>query len=212
MLADGSEYRGDYGRSVAELRAWHADRLAVLAAAGPDLLAIETIPTIDEALALVELLATTAGPPAWLSFSCADGATTRHGEPVELAFALADATDRIVAVGLNCTAPSAADELIGRARAVTAKPIVVYPNSGETWDPTTRRWDGPTGPDVDGRAAQRWVGLGAGLVGGCCRVGPDRIASIAAAVGGSRGASDARPLRGAASASPDGSPGPSGRS
>ncbi len=194
MLADGSEYRGDYGRSVAELRAWHADRLAILADAGPDLLAIETIPTIDEAIALVELLATTTGPPAWLSFSCADGATTRRGEPVEDAFALADAADRIVAIGLNCSAPGVVDELLARARAVTAKPIVVYPNSGETWDPTTRRWQGMTGPDVDGPSARRWVGAGARLVGGCCRVGPDRIAAIAAAVAGS--------VRGAASASP----------
>ena len=90
-LADGSEYRGDYGLSVAELRRWHEPRLAVLADAGADLLAIETIPSLDEGRALVELLAETDGPPAWLSFSCADGATTRHGEPVEAAFDLAGA-------------------------------------------------------------------------------------------------------------------------
>jgi homocysteine S-methyltransferase len=46
--ADGSEYRGDDGLSVAELRAWHAPRLAILAAAGPDALAFETLPTVGE--------------------------------------------------------------------------------------------------------------------------------------------------------------------
>ena len=183
-LADGSEYRGDYGLSVAELRRWHAPRLAVLAGAGADLLAIETLPTVDEGRALVELLAVTDGPPAWLSFSCADGATTRQGEPVETAFGLAEASDRIVAVGLNCTAPEHVPELIRRARAVTGKPIVVYPNSGETWDPVARRWAGAAGPKVDAAAARAWIAAGARLIGGCCRVGPDRIAQLAGLAGG----------------------------
>ena len=126
-------------------------------------------------------MATSAGPPAWLSFSCADGATTRSGEPVEAAFGLAGLTDRIRAVGLNCTAPEHVTELIERARDVTDKPIVVYPNSGEAWDAERRQWVGPTGPAVDATAARRWVEAGATLIGGCCRVGPDRIAELDAA-------------------------------
>ncbi len=181
VLADGSEYHGDYGLTVAELAAWHAPRLAALVDAAPDVLAIETIPSVDEGRALVELLASRSGPPAWLSFTCADGTRTRHGEPVEAAFALAEVTDRVVAVGINCTAPEHAEELVARARAVTAKSIVVYPNSGETWDPTTRQWTGSTGPNVDSDSARRWVEAGARLIGGCCRVGPDRIAELAAA-------------------------------
>ncbi|MDP9482394.1 MAG: homocysteine S-methyltransferase [Chloroflexota bacterium] len=181
ILADGSEYRGDYGLTVAELAAWHGPRLAVLADAGPDLLAIETIPSVDEGRALVELLASGPGPPAWLSFTCADGARTRHGEPVETAFALAELTDRVVAIGINCTAPEHAEELVRRARAVTARAIVAYPNSGETWDARTRRWTGLIGPNVDSASARRWVAAGARLIGGCCRVGPDRIADLAAA-------------------------------
>jgi homocysteine S-methyltransferase len=181
VLADGSEYRGDYGLTVTELAAWHAPRLDVLVEAGPDLLAIETIPSVDEGRALVDLLASSSGPPAWLSFTCADATRTRHGEPVEEAFALAERTDRVIAVGINCTAPEHAEELVARARAVTAKAIVVYPNSGETWDPRARRWTGRTGPNVDSASARRWVQAGAGLIGGCCRVGPDRIAEIAGA-------------------------------
>ena len=52
-LADGSEYRGRYGLSVRELAAWHRPRLEVLAEAGPDVLALETVPDIDEAEALM---------------------------------------------------------------------------------------------------------------------------------------------------------------
>ena len=47
-LGDGSEYRGDDGLTVAELRAWHRRRLRVLADAGPDVLAIETITRLAE--------------------------------------------------------------------------------------------------------------------------------------------------------------------
>ncbi len=183
MLADGSEFRGDYGLSVGQLRAWHAPRLAVLGDAGADLLAVETIPSVDEGRALAELLASTVGPPAWLSFSCADGATTRSGEPAEAAFGLAGMTDRIRAVGLNCTAPEHVSELIARARSVTAKPIVVYPNSGEAWDAGLRRWVGTSGPTVDAVMGRAWVEAGARLVGGCCRVGPERIAELAGAFG-----------------------------
>jgi homocysteine S-methyltransferase len=181
MLADGSEYRGDYGLTVAQLRDFHRPRLAVLADAGPDLLACETIPSLPEGRALVDLLAEAPGPPAWLSFTFDDGARTRHGEPAEAAFAVAEGSDRVFAVGLNCTAPEFAEELVARARTVTAKPIVVYPNSGETWDPDARRWIGRPGPTVDAPTARTWVAAGASLVGGCCRVGPDRIAELAAA-------------------------------
>jgi len=184
MLADGSEYRGEYGLTVAQLRDFHRARLTVLADAGPDLLACETIPSLHEGQALVDLLDEAPGPPAWLSFTFADGARTRHGEPAEAAFALADEADRVVAVGLNCTAPEFAAELIARARTVTAKPIVVYPNSGEAWDPEVRRWighAGHAGPTVDAPTARTWIAAGATLIGGCCRVGPDRIAELAAA-------------------------------
>ncbi len=181
MLGDGSEYRGDDGLTTGQLRAWHAPRMAILADAGADLLAIETIPSVGEGRALAELLATTVGPPAWLSFTCADGATIRSGEPVEAAFGLAGMTDRIRAIGVNCTAPEHVTELIGRARDVTDKPIVVYPNSGEAWDADLRRWVGTSGPAVDATAARRWVEAGATLIGGCCRVGPDRIAELDAA-------------------------------
>ena len=53
-LADGSEYRGRYGLSIARLEDWHRPRLEVLAGAGADVLALETIPDADEAEALVK--------------------------------------------------------------------------------------------------------------------------------------------------------------
>jgi len=183
VLADGSEYRGDDGLTTEQLAGWHRARLAVLASAEPDLLACETIPSVREGAALVGLLTEADGPPAWLSYTCADGATTRSGESVEAAFALADRAERVVAVGVNCTDPRFLDELIERARATTGKPIVVYPNRGGAWDAEGRRWVSTQEMRVDGEAARRWVTEGAMLVGGCCRVTPEDIAAIAQAVG-----------------------------
>jgi homocysteine S-methyltransferase len=179
-LADGSEYRGDYGRTVAELRAWHRPRLEVLAGAGPDVLALETVPCLAEAEALVAEVQR-LGTPAWLSLTCA-GDRTRAGEPVAEAFALARDVPEVVAVGVNCTAPEDVGPLVRLAAAVSGKPVVVYPNSGEGWDAAHRRWMGAG--SFAPEAVRDWVAAGARLVGGCCRVTPAGIGAVRAALAG----------------------------
>ncbi|HET8562073.1 MAG TPA: homocysteine S-methyltransferase [Marmoricola sp.] len=174
VRADGSEYRGRYGLSAQQLREFHLPRLELLASAGPDLLAVETIPDLDEAAVLVELLAG-IGLPAWLSFS-AEGLRTRAGQPLAEAFALAASVPAVVAVGVNCCAPEDVLEAVRLAAAVTGKPAVAYPNSGEGWDAAGRTWAGATSYDVGLAAA--WVSAGAAYVGGCCRVGPQTIAAL----------------------------------
>ena len=116
MLADGSEYRGRYGRTVAELRDFHRDRLRILAATDADVLAVETIPEVEEAAAVAELLAETAGAAAWVSFSCADGRRIRSGAPIEEAVGAVASTPAVLAVGVNCTAPEHVPELVDADR------------------------------------------------------------------------------------------------
>ncbi|MCL6671658.1 homocysteine S-methyltransferase [Streptomyces panaciradicis] len=178
MLADGSEYRGRYGLSVDELADFHRPRVEVLAAARPDVLALETVPDADEARALLRVVRG-LGVPAWLSYTV-DGDRTRAGQPLEEAFALAADVDEVIAVGVNCCAPQDVDGAVRTAARVTGKPVVVYPNSGEAWDAGARAWDGRssfTPEEVTG-----WRASGARLVGGCCRVGPEAIAGITAAL------------------------------
>ena len=177
VLADGSEYRGDYGLSVAELRAWHRPRLAVLADSGADLLALETIPCLAEAEALLRELQA-AGAPAWLSLTVSGG-RTRAGEPVTEAFQMASEVDEVIAVGVNCSDAAEVPEMVRAAAAVARKPAVAYPNSGERWDAATRRWVGET--TFEAADAKAWVRAGARLVGGCCRVGPGAISRLARA-------------------------------
>ncbi|MFH9761564.1 homocysteine S-methyltransferase [Streptomyces anulatus] len=174
MLADGSEYRGRYGLSVRELERFHRPRVAALAAAGPDALALETVPDLEEAEALVRVAEET-GVPYWLSYSVAGG-RTRAGQPLEEAFAVAAGRDSVLAVGVNCCDPEEAQGAVEQAVAVTGGPAVVYPNSGEGWDAGARGWTG-RGTFDPGRV-RAWTRAGARLVGGCCRVGPDLITEL----------------------------------
>ncbi|MFI6937946.1 homocysteine S-methyltransferase [Streptomyces sp. NPDC050418] len=179
LLADGSEYRGRYGLSVAALERFHRPRLEVLAAAGPDVLALETVPDAVEAQALVRAVRG-LGVPAWLSYSVAGG-RTRAGQPLAEAFAVAADAEEVIAVGVNCCSPEDADAAVPLAARITGRPVVVYPNSGEQWDAERRSWYGPSTFFAPDRAA-RWVRDGARLVGGCCRVGPEDIGALAAHV------------------------------
>jgi homocysteine S-methyltransferase len=178
VLADGSEYRGDDGLSVAELREFHRPRLQILAAAGPDVLAFETIPSLAEVEALLAELEQ-LDQPAWLSLTCV-GPSTRAGERAAEAFRMARDSKNVIAIGVNCTAPADVADLVSLASSESGKPVVVYPNSGEDWDAQRHRWTGRPGfaPEL----VAGWIAAGASLVGGCCRVGPSEIAGIVASV------------------------------
>ncbi|CQR61007.1 homocysteine S-methyltransferase [Streptomyces leeuwenhoekii] len=180
MLADGSEYRGRYGLTVAELERFHRPRLEVLAAARPDVLALETVPDTDEAAALLRAVRG-LGVPAWLSYTVA-GDRTRAGQPLEEAFALAADADEVIAVGVNCCAPEDVPRAVETAARVTGKPVVAYPNSGESWDAGARAWTG--GSTFTAGRVRAWREAGARLIGGCCRVGPETIGQVARAVAG----------------------------
>ncbi|MDX3853365.1 homocysteine S-methyltransferase [Streptomyces sp. AK02-01A] len=176
MLADGSEYRGRYGLSVRELERFHRPRIEILASAGPDVLALETVPDVDEAEALLGA-AGGCGVPVWLSYSIA-GERTRAGQSLADAFAPAAENDQVIAVGINCCEPGDTDHAVEVAAAITGKPVVVYPNSGERWDTAAGRWRG--GSTFDPLRVRDWQAAGARLVGGCCRVGPADIAALSA--------------------------------
>ncbi len=180
-MADGSEYTGRYGLNAAQLRDFHAPRLELLAAAGPDLLAVETIPDADEAEVLVPLL-DEIGLPAWFSFSVESGAT-RAGQPLASAYEVLKGSTSIRTAGVNCSAPADVVPALQTATDVTGLPGVAYPNRGEAWDNAAHTWVGPGA--FDPRDVRSWMEAGAQLVGGCCRVGEADIAAIAEVVAAS---------------------------
>ena len=122
MLADGSEYTGAYvaGMDIRALRAFHRPRMEILAEAGADVLACETVPAAAEAEALVAEAAS-LGVPIWLSLTTVLDASgvprTRRGEPAADVYALVAGVDEVVAVGVNCIAPSAVGPSLAAAAA-----------------------------------------------------------------------------------------------
>lgn len=182
-LADGSEYRGNYGISRQQLADFHGPRLAAVLTAGPDLLAIETIPSVDEAVLVLELLEAWPAIRAWVSFTCRDSAHISDGGPVAEAIAAVAGHSQVSAVGFNCVPPSMAEELLVAAARVTGKPLVIYPNSGEHWDAARRQWVPGEAPFDFGAGARRWFERGARLIGGCCRTGPETIRTIRTSLG-----------------------------
>lgn len=179
---DGSEYHGNYGLSVSDLTAFHAPRFAVLTESGADLLACETIPSLDEARALLDLLGDHGDTPAWLSFTSADGVHTSHGEPLADCARAADSVKSVVAVGVNCVHPGVVATAIRELSRGTEKPIVVYPNSGEQWDARSQEWRGAPHGSRLADLAPAWVEAGARFIGGCCRTGPADIAGLVLAM------------------------------
>jgi homocysteine S-methyltransferase len=180
MLGDGSEYRGHYGLSEQALSAFHRPRLEVLANAGADLLAFETIPCLREALVLARLLEEFPAISGWMSFSCSDGGHTSEGDEVAVCAAALEPFAQIAALGVNCTPPRFVEALLRRMAYATDKPLLAYPNSGESYDAGAKAWHGGRSHGAQvGRQARAWHAAGARLLGGCCRTGPADILAIA---------------------------------
>lgn len=177
-LHDGSEYHGNYNCTFGELVQFHRERIAVLAGSDADVLAFETIPSLEEARAIGEALKQWADLAVWLSFTCRSATEVAHGELVRVCADLAASLPQTVAIGVNCTQPALLNSLIDEIKAVTDKPIVVYPNSGEGWDAAGRCWTGSSDPAEFGAQAQEWFDHGAQIVGGCCRTRPAHIRKV----------------------------------
>ena len=173
---DGSEYSGDYGLDEDTLADFHRARFDVLATAGADFLACETIPSLLEARALVRLLRAHPDARAWVTFSCRDGHHTSAGDRIRECATWLDSVPQVVGVGVNCVAPQFVLSLIDEIAAATSKTIVVYPNSGETWDADARGWVGVAHRFTT--YVPQWLAAGASWIGGCCRTTPDDIRRV----------------------------------
>lgn len=178
-LHDASEYTGQYGVTGEDLREFHSGRLELLDASEPDLLACETIPSYEEAQVLAELLSK-ATSPAWISFSCRDEGHISDGTPIADVAKLFAGHPRVLAIGVNCLAPRLIPPIIATLKSAAAdKAIIVYPNSGETYNVDDKSWSGNVTELQCQRSAQAWIEAGARLVGGCCRIGPAQILAMA---------------------------------
>ena len=191
FLSDGSEYRGDYHLSKEDMKAFHRGRVQALVDAGVDVLACETIPSYDEAQALLELLREEfGGVEAWFTFTLRDAEHIADGTSLTQIAALFDGASNVIALGFNCTPDD-----VGLAALQKLRPLqegrgwkmIVYPNSGEQWNAAAREWEGQRteGGQLAAKTRQ-WADAGAVLVGGCCRTTPEDIGVMRDVLQGSK--------------------------
>jgi homocysteine S-methyltransferase len=185
ILHNGAEYHGRYGIPAGELVTFHRSRLEHLQDGPIDLVACETVPSLQEASAMLRALADFPHLPAWVSFTCGDGRHTGSGDEIAACARVVGESPQVVAIGVNCTAPAHVGELVGCLRAGTPKPIVVYPNAGQQWDAAARTWTGRSSIGGYGTLAVEWRRQGATWLGGCCGTSPADIAQLRAALGSS---------------------------
>jgi S-methylmethionine-dependent homocysteine/selenocysteine methylase len=174
-------YRVDLVPDDESLEREHHDQAARLARAGADLILIETMGTIREAVAATRgALAT--GLPVLTSFLARSAAEIGGGESLSGAVRAVDSLD-VDAILINCTPAAIATDCLEVMARATRTPIGCYANAGSpdlgrgTWcfDPemTPQRFAG---------AAADWVRLGAQIVGGCCGTSPAHIRALRAAL------------------------------
>ncbi len=171
-LADGSEYKGNYGVTKSLLKEFHSKRLELLISTSPDYLALETMPDTFEVEILLELLKD-CPIPFWISYSCTQGNQTNAGQSFQAAVDLAK---EAMAVGINCTKPELITDLLRSAS--SSKPFIVYPNSGRVWDAKHKIWTGSSSAGFSNQLISEWIGAGAQIIGGCCGISADEIADL----------------------------------
>jgi homocysteine S-methyltransferase len=164
----------------------------VARAIGPhvDFIICETVASLAHARAVLEG-AKSGGRPVWLSVTVSDtdGTKLRSGEPTAEACAVAR-EGGAQALLANCSAPEAMPAALTALKAA-GLPFGAYAN-GFTMITEDFLKDKPTvdvlrprrdlGPDAYAAHAMGWIGQGATIVGGCCEVGPDHIATLARAI------------------------------
>lgn len=176
VLADGSEFTGDYALSIDQLVEFHLPRVEAALRASPDLVLFETLPSMAECEAVARVATRFPEVPFMASFSARAGALS-HGESFAAVVARLDEVPNVIAVGINCSAPDIIAPLL-RSAAPKRVLLAASPNAGETWDATSRQWAGtPYRGESFGALARSYVEAGARIVGGCCRTRPADIAA-----------------------------------
>jgi len=169
-------YRPDLVPSESELWAEHSQMMEWLAAAGPDLIWIETMNTLREA-GIAARVAATIGLPVAISFVVRENGDLLGGDRLEDAVAAVEPA-RPVAIGLNCIPPRGLSRILPRLRQATGRRLAAYAHIGNPVPIRGWSFSEDMHPVEYAEYARQWLGLGALIIGGCCGTGPAHIQAV----------------------------------
>jgi S-methylmethionine-dependent homocysteine/selenocysteine methylase len=174
-----------------ELQIEHAEMAQNLAEAGCDVLLVETMNTIREAVIAAGCAAET-GLPVCVSFVVGpqgrppdqidpivrnEPLTLLSGESIADAVAALRSIDPAVIL-INCVPLAYIDRALDELRAATSSPIGLYANVGHADDAVGWRLTDDVLPAAYAQHARQWMREGAVIIGGCCGTTPEHIAAL----------------------------------
>ncbi len=177
----------------AELRVEHQEMARDLAEAGCDVLLIETMNTIREAVIATEAALVT-GLPVCVSFVVGPGgrpptdpnALHNHNNEAMTLLSGESIEDAVNAVNhfnpnvilINCVPFNVIDRAFDLLGAASDRPIGLYANVGHMDAEVGWALTDDVRPEAYAHRAREWIDRGAKIVGGCCGTSPDHIAAI----------------------------------
>lgn len=170
FLANGAEYTGDYDLSEEEYIEFHRERIETVIEAGADILLLETLPNLNELKALLNFVKPLT-IPVIVALSLEDEHHLADGSDLADATELLEASDNVIAYGLNCTHPNLVTPALKYLiqNHPHHKPFIAFPNSGASYNPEIKEWnhDDLSFEEFDA-LIQEWFDLDLKYVGGCC--------------------------------------------
>ena len=175
LLADGSEYTGKYKYDDLIIKDYHKNNFKVINNQKLDIILYETIPSLKE-IKIISDVIKYSQKKFWISMTCNKNLKLRDNSSLKEACKILSEMDNISVIGVNCVDPLITSDIIKKLKDYSSKKILVYPNSGEKYNSYTKKWDGES--SINNELIKDWISLSPDIIGGCCRVGYDKISKM----------------------------------
>ena len=172
---EASEYVGEYNVSDDAIMNFHLNNIRMIEETDLDIILYETIPCLREIEILSKILSHSS-KEIWISVTCNENIEFRDGSSFEEACKIISNIEKVTTMGINCFSPLLVKKAINKLKKYSNKKTLVYPNSGEIYNPKDKFWSGKN--DYNDLMIKNWLSLSPDIIGGCCRVGFDNIKNM----------------------------------
>jgi homocysteine S-methyltransferase len=169
---NASEYVGKYNSTDDEIKNFHLNNINIIEETDLDIILYETIPCLREIKILSKILSQT-NKEIWISITCNENIEFRDGSSFKEACKIISQIDQITTLGINCFSPLLVEKALKKLKKYSNKKTLVYPNSGEKYNPKDKYWSGKN--EFNNLMIKNWLSLSPDIIGGCCRVGYNNI-------------------------------------